>query len=335
MTPRDRVINTIYHQVSAPIPTVLNIPQKVYQIRKEECDELRCRFTCDLDFLDYRFSFSSSKTDSSLLQTDNWGCLWYKTPDGIFPDTDSHLLNDGNELESCLIPKPSISESSIQEVTKFCDGNPRFIILQSGIRPFRRLQALLGASQAITMIEQRSAVLRHFLNRLHTYYLQQLHAWCATPVDAICIGDDWTDSTGLPFSSEIWEELFLPMYSEYSKILQENDKFTYFSTEGNIQVLLPQLISAGVDVVRCNTTFINTERLTHHHSGKITFHLILDPHFTSGSTLESISEKIMSIRYAAGDNGGIIGECSFLPEAPLRNISGAMLNWRRRMPVEI
>lgn len=334
MTSRDRVINTVFHKASAQIPTLLTIPPEVYQFRREECDELRVRFASDLEFLDYRFSGEKAAAASDSFFTDAWGCFWKKTPGGFSPEESFSLLDGIHDLKSLSPPKTPVFSSEIENIAESCENNSRFLILQSGIHPFRRLLALLGREETLSAIRQKSPELRTFLKRLHEYYINQLRQWCTAPVDAVCIGDDWADESGLFFPADIWEDLFLPMIAEYGEILKSHDKFVYFTSAGNIQQLMPSLITAGVDVVRYNDSAVNTSRLAAAYSGAITLHIIMDDARTERISDKEISEKILAIRRAAGESGGVIAECRMSADVPLRNISGTILNWKRRMPVE-
>lgn len=336
MTPRDRVINTVFHQASAPIPTLLTIPEGVYAARREECDELRVRFASDLEFLDHRYPFSAEVQRDALFVTDAWGCFWLREPGGEFrAESDAAPLSDVRELEGVDIPVNPVTRKMQDKVTARCDRNPRFVVVQSGVRPLGRLQALLGREQVLEAIRRNSPELRHFLKRLHTHYLEQLRAWCATDADAVCLGDDWADADGLFFPADAWTELFLPMMAEYCEILKENDKFAYFTSAGDIQELIPHLIAAGVDAVRYDGLAASTENLAYYYGGKMAFHVMLDVGVRAGEGVDEISRRILSMRRALGERGGMIAECRMSAEAPLRNVSGAMLNFRRRMPVEM
>ncbi len=335
MTPRDRVINTVFHRVSTPIPTLLSIPQDVYAARREECDELRTRFASDLDFLDHRFSLKSAADENALFFTDAWGCFWQKEAGGEWlAETDAPPLSNVRELDAVALPEMPVTKKMAEKVTARCDGNPRFTVVQTAIRPFRRLQALLGREQALAAIHQDTPALRRFLKRLHVYYLEQLRMWCATDADAVCLGDDWADEEGLLFPADAWTELFLPMTAEYCEMLRENDKFAYFTGAGNIQHLVPHLIVAGVDVVRYDSRAMSAENLAYYHGGKVAFHVMLDTELTVDGNVKEISDRVMAIRRCLGEMGGMIAECRMAAGAPLRNVSGAMLNFRRRMPVE-
>lgn len=336
MTPRDRVINTVFHQASAPIPSLLTIPEDVYAVRREECDELRVRFASDLEFVDHRYHFTGEMAPDALFMTDAWGCFWLREPGGEFRvEADAAPLADVRELAGVVIPENPVTRKMLDKVTARCDRNPRFVVVQSAIRPLSRLQALLGRDQVLEAIRRDAPELRHFLKRLHAHYLEQLQVWCATDADAVCLGDDWADEDGLFSPAGAWTELFQPMMAEYCEILRAHDKFAYFTSPGDIQELVPHLIAAGVDVVRYDGLAVSTENLAYYYGGKMAFHVVLDVGVRAGEGINEISRRILSMRRALGEQGGMIAECRMSADAPLRNVSGAMLNFRRRMPLEM
>ena len=298
MTPRDRVINTIYHRASAPIPTLLSIPRDVERARREECDELRRRFASEVDFLDYRFS--SLDGGEKAYVSDAWGCFWKKTPAGFAPETDSPLLNDCGELRRLEIPEFFAGEGIKTEISEFCDRNPRFVVLQPDIRPLSRLLAILGREETLSAIVQKSSAVCGFLKRLHEAYLAELRAWCETDVDAVCIGDDWAEESGPFIPAKVWEEIFLPMMWDYAELLHKNDKFAYFTSSGDIQAYLPAVIAAGVDVVRVRDSQMNTSRAVSGYGSQTAFHVVMDDFLNEKPASEAISERILAIRRSAG-----------------------------------
>jgi len=119
---------------------------------------------------------------------------------------------------------------------------------------------------------------------------------------------------------------------DYAELLHKNDKFAYFTSSGDILAYLPAVIAAGVDVVRVRDSQANTQRAVSAYGSQVAFHVILDDFLNGILAPEAISERILAIRRATGENIGMIAECRVGAETPMRNVSGAMLNWRRRMP---
>ncbi|MDO4570063.1 MAG: uroporphyrinogen decarboxylase family protein [Planctomycetia bacterium] len=327
MTSRDRVINTLLHQSYHPIPTMLAISPHVRQGREAACAGLDVQFQNDVDFLDYRhFPFETSRD-----HRDSWGCVW-SCRDGAWACLEKTQFSDPLDIEGCRVPQPKIDENLIQHVNDLCENNKRFVVVRSAISPLRRLKALLGTDVAFEMIRKKPKELMNFLVRLHGYYLKQLDAWLQTDVDAVCFEDDWADERGLKTSYARWNEIFAPLYHDYCTRVRRSDKFVYFSSKGNFEEIIPNLIHMGVDAIRFECGAVDWSVLTQRYAGRIAFHAVLEEKTLLEETESDLSQKILSYRSFFENQGGLIAECRMPMEVSMRKIAFAMNNWRRRMP---
>lgn len=339
MTSRDRVINTIFHHpTETPLPRVLTIPSWVYSVRTEECDELRARFVNDLEILDYRY-FTSTLAPLNKLEKepniDSWNCQWRVDARGIPCFPVQSPIRDLRDFSRLTLPENPVTPAIQNEVAALYDETSKFMLVQTRIRPLRRMQALFGTQRTVDLFRTITPQLKDMIKRLQDYYMAQVDAWCNTPVDAVCIGDNWAEERRLIISVDRWEELFMPFYIQCCEKLRAADKIVYFTSSGCIEEILPHLITAGVDVVRYVTGAMNHETLGNLYAGKLAFHAVLNPLITSNGTWDEIQDTVLGIRSVLSPTGcGLIGECVMTPSTPQIHMSGAMNQWRREMPVE-
>lgn len=335
MTSRDRVINTLCNQLTAPVPMLLRIPQALERERSEFCTQLRSRFQNDLEMLDFSIPTVCLEADASAAASkqvkDEWGCLWDKNTDGTWSFSETPRYDNILELEGIRFPKSPVTDDMREFADIQCDGTSHFVLAQTRIHPFRRLCALGGLESAQNLIQRKPRALKEIMQRFFEYYFRQVDAWCRTGVDGIGLEDDLADERGIRISTARWNEIFVPMLREFCQKIRNADKFVYFTGTGNFEELIPGLIYAGVDVIRFDAEMMDAETLVQRYGQRIAFQPILKPSFIENNTEEEISAKILAWRTAFSEQK-IIAECQISPQVTMRNIACAMLNWRRRMP---
>ena len=315
MTARDRIINTLCHQICTPVPSLLTIPESVGKKRASDCAQLRTRFQSDMDLLDYSLpTLPIQKANSGEKTTcvDEWGCAWNCSEDGVCALSEESLYDDILKIEGVRFPQNPVTLEMVEEVNQFCDSNSHFVLVQTRIHPFRRLCALGGTASACRQFQRKPRELREIMTRLYEYYRKQLNTWCLTDCDAI----------GL---------ILVPMYKEFCAKIRSCDKFSFFTGTGNFEEYIPGLIAAGVDCIRFDASLIDAKLLADRYGNQVAFQPILKPEKFENETEKTLAEKILAMRSAFSE-AKIIMECQMPLKTPTRRVACAMLNLRRRMP---
>ena len=334
MTARDRVINTLCHQICAPVPSLLTIPESVEKSRTSDCDQLRRRFQNDLDLVDYSLpTLPIQKTNSKNVSScvDEWGCVWNRAEDDVWSLSEEPCFGDIMELVQLRFPQNPVTAEMTENVNQVCDSNPHFVLVQTRIHPFRRLCALGGTDAACKLFQRKPRELRDIMTRFYEYYRKQLNAWCLTDADAIGIEDDLADENSGRISLKRWNEILVPMDKEFFAKIKNSDKFSFFTGTGNFEEYIPGLISAGVDCIRFDSSVMDSKLLADRYGHQVTFQPILKSQIVESETEETLTKKILAVRSAFGDSE-IILECQMPLKTPTRRVACAMLNLRRRMP---
>ncbi|MCR5162904.1 MAG: hypothetical protein K6C40_02690 [Thermoguttaceae bacterium] len=334
MTARDRIINTLCHQICTPVPSLLTIPESVGKKRASDCAQLRTRFQSDMDLLDYSLpTLPIQKANSGEKTTcvDEWGCAWNCSEDGVCALSEESLYDDILKIEGVRFPQNPVTLEMVEEVNQFCDSNSHFVLVQTRIHPFRRLCALGGTASACRQFQRKPRELREIMTRLYEYYRKQLNTWCLTDCDAIGLEDDLTDENGGRMALKRWNEILVPMYKEFCAKIRSCDKFSFFTGTGNFEEYIPGLIAAGVDCIRFDASLIDAKLLADRYGNQVAFQPILKPEKFENETEKTLSEKILAMRSAFSE-AKIIMECQMPLKTPTRRVACAMLNLRRRMP---
>ncbi|MDO4576313.1 MAG: uroporphyrinogen decarboxylase family protein [Planctomycetia bacterium] len=328
MTPRDRVINTIFRQIYHPLPTVLTFPRDYAQENPGASEELQRRFPSDVEFLDY-VHFPNQGMDAYV---DAWGCIWKRDAIGQYYFEDQPICGNYDQLNDLVLSPIPVQSREIENVNRFCEKSTRFVVANIPLRMFERLQTLLGQKQALLGVRKMQSDILAFLDRLFENYMKQLDIWCQSDVDAICMADAWVHDDERTVSPERWREVFGPYWKKFTEKIRNSDKFVYFQSEGNYEAFIPSLIDCGVEVIRYNCLDMDNHLLSERYGSQVAFHAVLPVDLMAQESDEVISQKILDVRQAFHHRHPLITECRFRAHTPLSKVTVSMLNWKRRMP---
>lgn len=279
----------------------------------------------------------------------------HRTPRDLWPSPQVESSR-GDELAeinlrfpSDIVPvdvkKPAAQRSPLElpdaarfaKVNRACETTSRFVLAQTDIRPFERLQALHGSEATLSGLARGSKELRTLLATIHAACCREIELWAETQVDGVAIGDEWGTADALRIAPELWRDLFRPLYRDYCQVLREKDKFVFFRSSGNIDDIFGELVKIGIDAIHSEWSPMNIEKLAKRYRGKVAFWGGLDrPQVLVDGTPEKIREDVQRVRRALDfGSGGAIAQCPWEAGAPLRNIAVAFEQWLLPMPMHV
>ena len=244
---------------------------------------------------------------------DEWGCIFENLQDGIIGEVREPILTDLKDLSKIQPPYDTIPENQDKardEVNRYCSLSDRFILAQTGPRPWERYQFLRGSENAmIDLMTERDQV-KKALKLIHDFYMKELEFWVKTDVDGIMFLDDWGSQNSLLISPKIWRELFRPLYQDFADIAHQNGKFLFMHSDGNIMQIYQDLIEIGIDAVNSQLFVMDMNELKETAKGKITFWGEIDRQHVLISEDESVvREAVRKVANHLYDPaGGIIAQ---------------------------
>jgi len=250
---------------------------------------------------------------------DDWGCTFENLQSGIIGDVKQPLLNDWGDLDKVHIPREKLS-LDIAKANAFCRATDRFVMMGRCPRPFERLQFLRGTANLLMDLVDRPPELLELIDRMHTFYCEELSLWARTDVDALSIMDDWGSQHSLLIAPDTWRELFKPLYRDYIEIAHGAGKYLFMHSDGYILDILPDLIELGLDALNSQIFCVGLDEVGR-FAGRITFWGELDrqqilPHASRRETA-AVAERMRSTLFR---DGGFIAQCEFGPGARPENV---------------
>ncbi|HDS30746.1 MAG TPA: methyltransferase, partial [Firmicutes bacterium] len=274
MNSRDRVIKTLNHQPSDRVPRDLWILPGTLMFREPEVKKLFEKFPSD--FAVPKFSYGKGEREigtrcETPRYTDAWGCVWEVAQRGIIGEVKNPPIDDWSKLANFKPPWELLRNADLSFVNKSCSESDKFMLTGTQTRPFERLQFLRGSENVYIDLAYGTKELFTLIGILHDFFCAEMRMWAETDIDGISFMDDWGSQNSLLISPDMWRGIFKPLYKDYGDILHEKGKFVFFHTDGNIELIFPDLIEVGIDAVNSQLFCMDIEKLGEQYRSRITF----------------------------------------------------------------
>jgi uroporphyrinogen decarboxylase len=331
MTSRELVIKTLNHEPVPRIPRDLWLPVAEEVLRPDEVSEINLRYPGDIvhpEVAPVQGKKTQAKPNKSGEFTDAWGCGWRIALQDPAPQLISSPLSEAGKIAAFQPPADLLDRNRFAKVNKSCQATNRFVLAWSEVRPFDRLRFLRGETTLVDLARGTKDI-RSLLAMLHDFACKEIDMWAKTDVDGVAIRDDWGTADGLLVSTEMWRDLFRPLYRDYCKILHAHDKFVFFHSDGNVIDILGELIKLGVDAVHLQMHIMDVERLAKRYRGRVTFWGGMDPQrLREPGSSDEFHKAVLAIRKALDFGaGGVIAQCQWEPGMKLQTIASFFEQW--------
>ncbi|NPV81290.1 MAG: methyltransferase [Firmicutes bacterium] len=335
MNPRDRVIKTLRFESVDRAPRDLWYLPGVEMFRKNELDEVLQEFPPD--FASPRYRYGKSRRARGIPNVigeyvDAWGSVWTVAEPGVIGEVKAPPLADWSALDSYTPPWELLEEADLSEVNRSCAETDRFVKVGTETRPFERMQFLRGTENLFLDLAYGTKEVYRLRDMLHEFFIREMEMWAKTDVDAVAFMDDWGAQKALLISPELWRSFFKPLYKDYCDILHSAGKFVFFHSDGNIEVIYPDLIEIGISALNSQLFCMNIEELGRKYGGKITFWGEIDRQkiLPFGST-DEVRQAVRRVRRALDTgHGGVIAQCEWGVKDPKENIRAVFDEWLKR-----
>jgi len=152
------------------------------------------------------------------------------------------------------------------------------------------------------------AVLEHVFVRTAEYVTRLLDA-CGDDMPILCLGDDFATQRGMLISPGRWRELFKPRYAKLFEIGKRAGKFVWFHSCGDITPVLGDLIDIGMDVwetVQLHVLPVSAAELKKQYGRHVTFFGGVNTQALPFQTTDEIKAEVHRCIEALGEGGGYI-----------------------------
>jgi len=338
MTSRERVRNVLNHKEVDRFPRHLWSLPNVAMFKKEALADFYARF--DIDITGPDMSFGQSKYSKGVAcvigrYTDEFGCIWDVTEDGVIGEVKKAIFEDWSELDNYRMPWEILDTMDLSRVNESCKNTDKFVIAGTHIRPFERMQFMRGTENLFMDLALGDPHVERLSKMLHEFSMRQLEALVNTDIDAVSFMDDWGTQLTLLISPNIWRQVFKPLYKEYCDLAHSKGKYVFFHSDGNIELIYPDLIEIGVDALNSQLFCMDIEGLAEKYGDKITFWGEIDRQntipFGSADDVRAAVDRVASAIIKKNQmRTGAIAQCEWNAFDPYENILAVFDQWNKK-----
>lgn len=335
MLSRERVIKTLRQEQVDRFPRHLwNLPG-VEMFRKQELNDIRLKYPSDIGSPRYRYGQGKrcrGDVYGGRVYTDAWGCTWRAAESGVVGEVKDNILSNWSALDNYNPPWELLEEADLSQVNRICAESDLFILAGTETRPFERMQFLRGTENLFMDLAYGEKEVYQLRDKLHEFFCKEMEMWASTDVDGVSFMDDWGTQKTLLISPELWRSFYKPLYRDYCDILHSRGKYAFFHSDGNIELIYPDLIEIGIDALNSQLFCMNIEKLGDLYSGKIVFWGEIDRQkILPFGTVQDVKNAVQRVAGALikEKRTGVIAQCEWGNKDPKENIEAVFEEWNR------
>jgi len=337
MTSRDLVVRTLNRQPVDRVPRNLEVSACIERFREDELEEMNFCYPSDIQEPDFNYPRgrrAKGTPGKAGRYTDAWGCIWQIAKQAAEGHIVGHPLADPARIAAYRPPLELLEKLTPAQIRRASEPTTRFLLAPTQTRLLERLWALRGPEAATADLESGNHPIRELLAALHDFSCQEVTRWAATDVDGVSFQDTFGAPGGPPIETQLWRDLFKPLYRQYCQVLHENDKFVFFRSTGDASGVFNDLLEIGVDAVDCPWSLMDLEDLAQQYRGRITFWAEVEPEVLRDSgSVENCRGAVRHLRKNLDDGqGGLIAVCRWDAEMPFENVATVLEEWRQPVP---
>jgi len=256
--------------------------------------------------------------------SDDWGTGWYVTVEGrcgipvvypIKPDLSDYNSFKWPEIFSAGVPKYRLYSGHMSGQSDEYYARGAWIIF------FEQMQQLVGFENLLVALTLQTPEVYRLRDDLLEFNLKWLDKWLQNDYQGIHFADDWGSQDNLLIPPALWRAFFKPVYKEMFSKVKKKGLDVWFHSDGNILEIMPDIIELGVDVLNCQASVMDMNKLKK-YAGEIAFRTDIDRQqvlpFVSP---REVKEYVFKLFHNLGTpDGGIIACGEISEDVPLENI---------------
>lgn len=331
-------LKTIYFETPDYIPMTFHINESCYDFYpKDALFELMENHPFLFPNFEVPKQFVPTYAENARKDTpyiDDFGCVWETATNGIVGSVHRHPLADWENYKDYEFPNPEKSTGlgpiNWDEFYKKCEqerktGQMIYGDLRHG-HTFLQLCDLRGYENVLFDMMDEEPLLEDLIKRLEEFNIAQIEHFLLADVDVIRIPEDLGMQTGPMLSVENFRKYIKPSYQHMLKLAREKEKIIHMHSDGDIRLLVDDIIDGGVDVINMQDLVNGIDWIGEKFRGKICIDLDIDRQsITPFGTPKQIDELILEeVKKIGCKQGGLSMIYGLYPGVPLENVEAVM-----------
>lgn len=246
---------------------------------------------------------------------------------------DRSIDKDIGNIEGQVLPHPTLkgftfpdplADRYFSDIPSLIEKYPdRFRIFEIGFSLYERAWTLRGIEALLLDFMINPDFVHELMSSLCDYNIAQIKRALEYDIDAVKLGDDWGQQSGLIMGSELWNEFIKPYLAKIFKVVKDAGKYVFIHSCGDVDELFDPLVEIGLDNFNpFQPEVMDIYKLLPAYRGRLSFHGGLSTQrilpYGTADEVRRECEKLLDL----GKNGGYI----FSPahdveeDVPLENI---------------
>jgi hypothetical protein len=266
--------------------------------------------------------------------TDDFGCVWQTVASGLTGTVKNHPLENWDAFADFKMPDPEKSNGIApfdweKERKRIAGAKKAGYVIYGGLRhghTFLQLCDLRGYENLLMdMVEEEPKLLK-LIEGLENFNMVIVKKYADLGCDLITYAEDLGMSVGPMISPELFRTFIKPSYQRLMKPARENNIIVHMHSDGDIRVLVDDLIEGGVNVVNLQDLVNGIDWIAEKLAGKVCIDLDIDrAQITPRGTPEQIEKLIREeVSKLGSKSGGLTMIYGLYPGVPVKNIKALM-----------
>lgn len=266
--------------------------------------------------------------------TDDFGCVWKTSMDGIVGSVVEHPLADIRRYPAYRFPDPEKSmglgpvdwEAFEAEVARQnALGQMTYGDLRHG-HTFQQLCDIRGYMDTLMDLTDEEPEVLELLEQLCQFNLAQIHHFLRADVDMIRIPEDLGMQMGPMISPGLFREHIKPLYQRMLEPVRKAGKIIHMHSDGDIRTLVDDIIEGGVDIINLQDLVNGVDWIGKKFRGRTCVDLDIDRQkITPFGTPAEIDAHVRHCIETIGcPEGGLMLIYGLYPGVPLENAAALM-----------
>lgn len=266
--------------------------------------------------------------------TDDFGCVWKTSMDGIVGSVVEHPLADISRYPAYRFPDPEKSMGlgpvdwgafEAEVARQKALGQMTYGDLRHG-HTFQQLCDIRGYMDTLMDLTDEEPEVLELLEQLCQFNLAQIHHFLRADVDIVRIPEDLGMQMGPMISPGLFREHIKPLYQRMLEPVRRAGKIIHMHSDGDIRTLVDDIIEGGVDIINLQDLVNGVDWIGKKFRGRTCVDLDIDRQkITPFGTPAEIDAHIRHCIETIGcPEGGLMLIYGLYPGVPLENAAALM-----------
>ena len=273
--------------------------------------------------------------------TDDFGCRWETTDDGITGTVVGHPLTDWDAYQDYCFPDPNqrmgIGPIDWAEEKKAIDQmHQRGEFVNRGLRhghTFLQLCDIRGYDRLLFDMADEEPLLYDLIEKIEGFNHSIVKHYLDLGADMISFPEDLGMQVGPMLSPNLFRRYIKPSYKRMMQSCKDRDIPIHMHSDGDIRTLADDLADSGVAVINLQDLVNGIDWIRDRFRGKLCIDLDIDRQkVTPYGTPEQIDDLIYrEVKTLATPEGGLMMIFGLYPGTPMKNVTALMDAMERYM----